>query len=111
MDPENWRLRINSGDINSEFREFRGIPRHCTHFGGPFVEPFGPGFWRRIDLPKAASNLVMKSSSLNGLPVRSCRRSASDSVAEQSVERNVTQFGTSSSKGATFTNASSRPVK
>ena len=64
-----------------------------------------------MDLPKADSSLVMKSSSPNGLPVRSCRRSASDSVPEHSVERKVTQFGAISNSGATFTNSSSRPVK
>ena len=44
-------------------------PGHHTQFVGSCIEPLGPGFWRRIDLPKADSSLVMKSSSPNGLPV------------------------------------------
>lgn len=41
-----------------------------------------PGFRHRVDLPKAYSSLAMNSSSSNGLPVRSCRRSASDWVSD-----------------------------
>ena len=64
-----------------------------------------------MDLPKADSSLVMKSSSLNGLPVRSCRRSGSGSVPERSVDRKVTQFGTISNSRASFTKSISRPVR
>jgi hypothetical protein len=71
------------------FKKLARLPGTPYYFGEVFVEHLGPGFWRRIDLPKAVSSLVMKSSSANNLPVRSCRRSASDSVAEQSVEREV----------------------
>ncbi len=102
---EEVRLLVRGCDSpsrNSRNSDFGG---HHTYLPGTLDGPFGPGFRRRIRLFKAASSRERKSSLPNGLPVSSCRRSASDSWSECPTDRKVTQSATNLRRGVTFANA------
>jgi len=81
------RLSKDVGSVNEQAIRECDVLFNYEIMGTPylsqraFAEPLGPGFPRRIDLPRTTSSFERKSSLHNGLPLHSCRATTRASLA------------------------------